>query len=353
MTDRSPSTPRLASTATAFPPNVVGPDDAVRALVRMFPAEPPQVVDALVRRSGVERRRFALPLERLLEPRDFDARQRDYAVAALALAADASRAALDRAGLRSADVDAVIDVSCTGVVLPALDVPLAAALGLHPNVHCVPTTEAGCAAGALALGVAGDFAARGARTLVVAVETCSLSLGPGDRGREHLVAGVLFGDGAAAAVVAPDGAGPPILGAGSHLFPGTSQVMGFDVGAAGLRLVLRRELPEILAAAFPDAALAFLAARGRSVDDVRLHLAHPGGRRVLETYAAAFGEPPPDLRWSWEALRRYGNLSSAGVLSVLDLAAEAEAWPSDGVSLLTAFGPGLSAEFVLFGPPES
>jgi alkylresorcinol/alkylpyrone synthase len=49
------------------------------------------------------------------------------------------------------------------------------------------------------------------------------------------------------------------------------------------------------------------------------------------------------LRHSWEVLRRYGNMSSATVLFVLEQALQAGA---TGPHLLAAFGPGFSAYFV-------
>jgi alkylresorcinol/alkylpyrone synthase len=49
------------------------------------------------------------------------------------------------------------------------------------------------------------------------------------------------------------------------------------------------------------------------------------------------------LRHSWEVLRRYGNMSSATALFVLDHAVRTGA---RGPHLLAAFGPGFSAYFL-------
>ena len=50
------------------------------------------------------------------------------------------------------------------------------------------------------------------------------------------------------------------------------------------------------------------------------------------------------LAHSWDVLRRYGNMSSATVLFVLEQAIQAGA---RGPHLLTAFGPGFSAYFAV------
>jgi alkylresorcinol/alkylpyrone synthase len=345
---------RLAAVVSAMPPHAVGREETTAALVRLFPAEDPGFVAGLVERSGVERRHIALPLEQTLTARDFTARNAAYRRVALDVAERAARGALERASLAPRKVDVLIDVSCTGVAIPALDVALAPLLGLRSDVLRVPITESGCAAGGLALGLAGRLATQGHTCLVLAVELCSLTLCPGDTSRTNLVSAVLFGDGGAAAVVRPDEdgaqAGAPRLSAvGSHLFPGTERMMGFDVGTHGLRIVLQRELPLVLEKHVAATVHGFLAAHGRGLADVGLHLMHPGGRRILDTYVERLALAPEAVAFSREALRRYGNLSSASILTVLELVLDAGAAPPPGTDAFSfALGPGLSAELALW-----
>jgi len=353
MPDRSSEKrARIASVALAVPEVVVDRQETIACLARLFPAEDPDFVRGLVARSGVERRHFPLPADALVEASDFTERNARYAEAGLELATRAARLAIERAQLRPAEIDVVLDVSCTGLLIPALDVDLAPRLGLRPDVCRVPITESGCAGGGLGLGLATRFARGGERVLLVAVELCSSTFVREDRTRTNLVASALFGDGAGAAVVTPEGPGPGFEAVGSHLFPGTRGAMGFDVGSHGLRLVLQRELPEILRHGLRPVVESFLARHGRRVEDIDLHLLHPGGPRVLEVYAEMFGLAPEALRFSREALRLYGNLSSASIFAVLDLAFEAGARPAPGnEALLVSFGPGLSAEMALLSWP--
>jgi alkylresorcinol/alkylpyrone synthase len=341
-----PPDPVILSVASAFPDTIVDAEAAVDALTSLFPAEDPDFVRALVEKSGIETRRIATTIPEVLAPATFTERNAQYRDAAADLAERAARTALERAGLAARDVDVVIDVSCTGVVIPALDVVLSERLGLRPDVRRIPITESGCAAGALALGLAASLARSEQRVLVVAVELCSLSLVRGDRSRTNLIASVLFGDGAAAAVVEPQGKGPRIAAIGSHLIPETSHVMGFDVGDHGLRIFLDRELPSVLLEALPQVQERFLRTNGVSIQDIGLHLIHPGGRRVMDAYAAIHGLAPHELRFSRESLRRFGNLSSASVLTVLELAL-AEGVPPGTRAFLLAVGPGLSLEMAL------
>lgn len=346
MPDSEP--PVLAAVATAFPEHRVGRQETVDGLRRLFPDEDPAFLAGIVERSGVELRHTVEPPEAILQPTDFTTRNALYREAAPRLAAAAARRALDQAALAPDRVDAVVDVSCTGLMIPALDVHLASDLGLRSDVLRLPVSESGCAAGALGLGVAADLARRGMRVLVVAVELCSLTLVKEDRTRTNLVSCVLFGDGAAAAVVTP-GPGPVrILASGHHLFPGTRHAMGFDVGSHGLRIVLDRELPGILRQGLKQVVEGFLARHGRRIEDVALHLVHPGGRRILDSYADMFGLSNGALDPSREALRRFGNLSSASILAVTELALTNGHRPeAGGEALLVAFGPGLTVEMGL------
>ena len=366
-----PSTPaaRLASVCCALPAHSVGREETSQALRVLFPEEDPAFIAQIVERSGVERRHLALPLEETLRPRDFTQRNACYRQAATELALRAARGALERAGIRASAIDVLIDVSCTGITIPALDVDLSARLELRSDVRRIPITESGCAAGALALGLAGSFAQCAQTTLIVAVELCSLTLCREDGSRTNIVSSVLFGDGAGAAVIAPDGAcgsqtdraasdrvspdvaarAPRLTVVGSHLFEGSREMMGFDVGAHGLRIVLQRELPAMLARNLRDAVTGFLARHDRDMTDIGLHLVHPGGRRILDAYGELFGLEADALRFSRESLRRYGNLSSASILTVLDLALAAGARPAAGLeALVLGIGPGLSMELSLW-----
>ena len=348
--------PTISGIASAFPAQSVDRERAFETLIAMFPAEDPRFIASLLERSGVGVRRIAPPLESLLSGDEFSARNAAWRTHALALSERAVRAALDRAQLKASEIDCVIDVSCTGIMIPALDVELIPRLSLRSDVRRVPITEAGCAAGGLALGLASSLARGGERVLVLAVEVCSLTLPRDKRTRTDLVAAALFADGAAAAIVQPDigtASAPRILASGSFLVPDTLRTMGFDVGTHGLRIVLERDLPDLLAIALPRALDDFLARHGRTRADIGLHLLHPGGRRVLEVWEQAFGLAAGGLTYSRLSLTRYGNLSSASVLTVIELALEAQARVKPGqLALAAAVGPGLSLEFLLLDWPH-
>jgi alkylresorcinol/alkylpyrone synthase len=348
--------PAITGIASAFPRQSVDRERAFETMLQMFPGEDPRSMAALLERSGVGSRGVAPTLEFILRETDFTERNATWHVHALELSQRAIRAALDRAGRKASEIDCIIDVSCTGIIIPALDSELVPLVALRSDVRRVPITESGCAAGGLALGLASSLARGGERVLVLAVEVCSLTLPRDKRTRTDVVAAALFADGSAAAVVEPRQGGAPcprILAAGSFLIPDTLSTMGFDVGTHGLRIVLQRDLPDLLALALPEALEQFLARHGKTRADIGLHLLHPGGRRVLEVWEAGFGLEPGGLTYSRQSLARYGNLSSASVLTVIELALAGGARVAPGqVALAAAVGPGLALEFLLLEWPS-
>jgi alkylresorcinol/alkylpyrone synthase len=343
----------VAGLASAFPANIVDQETTIRGLSRLFPEESPAFIRGLVSRSGVATRHITPSVEEVLAPSDFTRRNQRYAHEAAALALAAARKALERTRTDPERIDVLIDVSCTGLTIPALDVGLAEALGLRADVQRIPITEAGCAAGALALGLGGTLCAAGQVVLVCAVELCALTLCPGDVSRTNLVSAALFGDGAAAALLVPGGSGPRIAATGSYLIPGSRAAMGFDVGAHGLRILLQKELPDLVQRDLGGVIERFLAQHGRRRADLGLFLLHPGGRRILEAYRDVLGLREQELAFSRESLRRYGNLSSVSILTVLELACEAGfPLPSGQDALLVGVGPGLSLELALLTAPS-
>ncbi|APR82329.1 Chalcone synthase [Minicystis rosea] len=342
----------ITTTATAVPPHVITQSDAValvRDLCELDPSQEEQAI-AFFARSGVERRFSVLPLAQLGERRSVHHTSELYRHHATDLARRAGAEALAKAGLAARDVDLIVTVSCTGVVIPAVDVQLVQDLGLRPDVRRLPITELGCLGGAAALAYAGDFVRDrpGANALVVAVELCTLNLQRDDLSPQNLVSTALFGDGAAAAVIQNRSvAGARIVCTRSHLIPGSQEAMGFDLHDDGFHIRLSREVPDLLAAHVRAPLHELLRAGGIERDELAFFVVHPGGRRILERVEDALTIAREHTEPSWHVLRAYGNLSSATVLFVLHehLARRRPVAGTHG--LLAAFGPGLAAEMLL------
>jgi alkylresorcinol/alkylpyrone synthase len=182
------------------------------------------------------------------------------------------------------------------------------------------------------------------------VELCSLTLQQEDISIANIISSGLFGDGAAAVLVS--GAerkadGPEILATKSIFYPNSEHVMGWDISEKGFRIVLSREVPEVVQDHLASDVDAFLQEQGLSRSDIGAWVLHTGGPRVLEATAAALELHEGALQASWDCLRRTGNLSSASVLLVLE-EVMIKRRPAPGTySILAAMGPGFCSELVL------
>ena len=91
----------------------------------------------------------------------------------------------------------------------------------------------------------------------------------------------------------------------------------------------------------------FLAAQGATLAAITHVVSHPGGMKVLDAYQEALSLPAAAFRHAREVLRDRGNMSSPTCLFVLERFLDAgEIAPGD-TAILTALGPGFSAEYVL------
>lgn len=328
---RAPHPATLLGLGTALPPHRLTPEGAHEMLVDLFPRLRSITLPPVTRYT-------ILPIEP--RGRGLGEAMEAYRTLAPELALEAARHALEEAGVPPGTVETVITTSCTGYMVPALDVSLIERLGLREDVRRIPITELGCSAGLAALGIAHrQLQAAGAGpVLVVAVEVPSLNLQPEDRSIDNLTASIVFGDGAAAAVVGRERApGRLVLGrTGTRLLPRTRRYLGFDLRDGGFHTVLDPSLARLLKARLEGVVEEFWPRARPSFWAV-----HAGGLRIFDAVDSALGLDGTALQPSRDLFLRTGNLSSASVLFVLDEVARSEA---AGEGLALAFGPGVSVE---------
>lgn len=344
--------PHIAALATAIPPHQLDQAVARREMARLCEHQPQlQRLIPVFDRTGVETRHLIHPYEWYLEPRTFEQRNEEYAARALELTEGAVRDCLERSHTTPEQIDHIYVVTTTGLTTPSLDALLADRLGLRVDVRRSPLFGLGCAGGAGALVRACDVLAGRPhdRALVVSVELGSLIFSKAAQTATDLVGVALFGDGAAAAVLAGDavpGGGVRVTHTRSRLFPAQRHLMGWRFTDDGMRLVLSREVPAFVRQCLPPVVDEFLDGAGLRIADVTHHVLHPGGAKVMATYREAFGLPDEALTIARECMRAFGNLSSAAVLVMLsDLVASGRPQAGD-TGFLMALGPGFAAEML-------
>jgi alkylresorcinol/alkylpyrone synthase len=349
--------PAIVSTVTAVPAFSASQEEVKARLRQVFdlPARRLDAAMELFDHAGVERRYSVEPIDRLGVPRPLGDIQERYREHALGLGRKVAREALAQAGVTGADIDLIVTTSCTGIMIPSLDAYLVDDLGLRSDVRRLPITELGCAGGAAALSRARDFLVGfpGARALVIAVELPSLSMQRADLTPANLVATALFGDGAAAAVLAggdvSGGGGVSILETLSHIWPRSTYALGFDLKDDGFHSVLSKDIPALLKSEINALVGALAARRGLARENLSSFVLHPGGRKILGFVEEELGLSRADTQPSWDVLRGYGNQSSASVMFVLQEWLTRRRPPAGSHGVLAAFGPGLTSEMLLLG----
>jgi alkylresorcinol/alkylpyrone synthase len=81
-------------------------------------------------------------------------------------------------------------------------------------------------------------------------------------------------------------------------------------------------------------------------NDIAHFVAHPGGKKVLESYEAALGFDSTKTDISRDILRENGNMSSPTILYVLERFMENKPDAGD-FGLMAALGPGFCGELLL------
>jgi alkylresorcinol/alkylpyrone synthase len=314
--------PTIVATATALPPHTITREDVKYYMGRVFdiPERKLEAMMSIVDNAQVHKRHSIFPIEYTVEPRALAKTNNEYIEHAVKLGREAAEKCLERAGLKAAEIDLIITVSCTGFMIPSLDAHLINLMGFRSNVQRMPFTELGCAAGAMALGRAADYLAAhpGGNVLIVAVELPSLTFQRKDISQANLISSILFGDGAAAAVVSgKQMRGPKILVSETYTFPDSLGAMGFDLKDSGFHILLAKDVPEMIGAKIGELVAGFLERNGRKREEIKGWILHPGGARLLGNVEAQLGLRKCDTQPSWDILGNVGNLSSATILFIL------------------------------------
>jgi alkylresorcinol/alkylpyrone synthase len=124
-------------------------------------------------------------------------------------------------------------------------------------------------------------------------------------------------------------------------------MMGWEVSEKGFRIVLSREVPNLIRKNLAHDVDEFLGERGHTRADIGSWVLHTGGPKILEATAEALGLKNGELDVSWDCLRKTGNLSSASVLVVLEEVMKNRRPEPGTLGILAAMGPGFCSELVL------
>lgn len=300
--------------------------------------------------AGVDRRYSIMdPIEVFTNP-SFESRNDIYIREVKKLGRQSLEKALDQAGWEATDIDFIITVSCTGIMIPSVDAYLINDLKMRQDVMRLPVTEMGCAAGVSGVIYANNFlkANPGKRAAIVAIEAPTATFQLEDYSMVNVVSAAIFGDGAACLLMSSNEAddGVKVLAEEMYHFYDATDLMGFKLVDTGLQMILDKDVPQQISDHFPAIVHPFLEKSGKTINDIDHLVFHPGGKKIVQTVEDLFGSLGKNIDDTKEALRLYGNMSSATVLFVLERFMNKNL-PKGELGLMLSFGPGFSAQRVL------
>ncbi|MCB1823703.1 MAG: ketoacyl-ACP synthase III [Candidatus Competibacteraceae bacterium] len=288
--------------------------------------------DWIVERTGVEERHVAAPGETTCD-----------------LAEQASRRALEAAGIEARDIDLIVLGTTTpDHVFPSVATQLQHRLGCHGGPAF--DVQAVCTGFVYAMDIARRFIATGAtrRALVVGADTFTRIIDWRDRGTC-----ILFGDGAGAVVLEAANE-PGIIDSRLHadgrykelLWVPAGVSSGYDQTQRNAAFVEMRgsEVFKVAVHTLKEIAEQILTANGMAVADVNWLIPHQANRRILAATAKRLGLPEERMV---DCVRLHGNTSAASVPLALDVAVRDGRIQRGDILLLEGFGGGFTWGAVL------
>lgn len=285
----------------------------------------------IVTRSGIKERRIV-----------------EDGMVASDLALEASKRALDSAGLAPEDIDLIICATVTGdVPFPACSCIVQDKLGITGTPAF--DLQAGCSGWVYSLTAASQFIQTGLydRVLVIGVDVLTSVTDWTDRGTC-----VLFGDGAGAVMLGPVDEGQGLLSTVLGADGSGGDLLKIEAGGSRLRTTeetvrnrqhfIKMEGREVFKFAVKiqgEATLKALESCGLTSDDIDLLVPHQANIRIVEAAAQRLGLPAEKL---FVNVDRYGNTSAASIPLALDEAYRTGRLKEGDVVVAVGFGAGLT-----------
>ena len=344
------ASPRLASVGTAVPPNRYTQQDVLD-----WAGETDPKVHALFRNSHILTRNLYLvePVNGELPRESNEELIEKHLEGVLEIGPQAIGAALRPLGLEPEDIDVLVCVTSTGLLVPGVTAHLIKKMGMRNDIQRSDVVGMGCnaAVNAMQLVTATVQSKPDAIAVLLCLEICSSAYAL-DGKMSTAVVNSLFGDGAAAVVIRADtqdgaGHGPEVIDYQSFIHTETIDSMRYMVEGSTLSFHIDREIPFVIGrnAHLPVAAL--LERHDLAIADVDHWVIHSGGKKVIDAICANLGLSDHDVRHTRGVLRDQGNVSSASVLFAFErLHAEGVTKAGD-VGVMIAMGPGMTIETAL------
>lgn len=296
---------------------------------------------------------FYPPTENLEPFPDLELRMKWFNKTAPVLSVQAIKECID-GKISKDEVTHLITISCTGMSAPGLDLQVMEAMNMPPNIFRTSVNFMGCYAAIHGLKLADAFCTKdkNAKVLIVCTELCTLHFQK-ENTMDNIASSLLFGDGAAAVLVTHNNyreSGLSINNFYSEVAFKGKKDMSWKLSSSGFLMTLSGYVPDLIEEDFNKLLDNALHNAGHSKKDISHWCIHPGGKRVLHSIEKSIDITSSDLKYSYDVLKKYGNMSSPTILFVLKEIMDSLKERNERKTKIfgAAFGPGLTLEtFIL------
>ncbi len=278
---------------------------------------------------------------------DLDARMAIYEKEALPLSL-ASIENCIKDHLDKKEITHLITVSCTGMSAPGLDLQIAEAMQLSPEISRTSINFMGCYAAVHALKLAKYIcdSSEKANVLIVATELCSIHFQK-EYTPDYAAGALLFSDGSASVLISNQLPSPKKLRLKdfySKVVYQGSRDMAWNISTKGFLIALSTYVPNLVeqnVIALVNKALEKFRVTKEAITHWCLH---PGGKKVLNAVRDELLLTKEQMQYARQVLSQYGNMSCPSVLFVLKNIMDAMGNNEPAKIFGVALGPGLTME---------
>lgn len=343
---------RIVSIGTSVPQFAATQDEAFKILENHYKGKVKASSLALAKKvfahPSVKQRYFGTDDPSELFGEDPDKRVDRFTKWAVQLSCEASRKAIETAGIGASDISAIAVNTCTGYICPGISTYVIEKLGLKPDIPAYDLVGAGCGGALPNIKLCSSLLDEkpGSAVLSISVEICSAAFQMGDN-ISLIISNAIFGDGASACVLKSDGPGLELLDYAVIHHPQYRDDIRFVYKLGQLHNQLTSGLPKIAGKVVTELVEGLLERNSLSVKDVKHWALHAGGENVINSVKAGLGLTEEQVRWAREVLGEYGNMSSPSAIFTLNKIIDGGIAPGE-LGIIVAFGAGMSAYAMLF-----
>lgn len=311
-------------------------------------------IESIFKNVCVDERYLSLPLEEYANLTGPETKNQAWLESACDISTRACTELIESSGIDIDSIGMIMSTTVTGLAIPSLEARLMNKVPLKKETKRIPLFGLGCLAGVAGINRAHDYLKGHPKEAVLffSVELCSLTVQVHDFDMANSVSTALFGDGGAAVLLLGEEhplrneAKMKVIGSQSNFYPNTERTMGWDITDKGFKVVLSGDVPKVASEFIPNDLNNFLSRVKLNREDLNFYVAHPGGPKVLEALEESLDLSKQDLKYSWEGLSKYGNLSSTSVLISLEQTLT-NLPPKDSHGLMLSMGPAFCSEMSL------